>query len=396
MAPRSIWNGTITFGLVARPGQALLGDRVEERSTSTRSTSRDGARIEHRRICPKEDKEVPNDEIVKGYEVSEGKYVVLEQGRDQGGGRRPRQGHRRRALRRRAPRSTRSSTRRPTTSGPRDDAEDAYRLLHRGAASGPAGPGSAASSSTTASTWSPSARSTTCSRCTRCASTTRSSTAATSTSPAPRPQAEPARDRDGGKLVESLDDELRPRASYEDTYREAVLERDQAQGRGQGDRPGARTRSPSTATTSWPRSRRASDGEDAEWRARSGPARSASASSTCRCSWSAPRATSTCTSTSCTRRTSGADRAAPGLREGGQGGRLRGGRPRLRATTASRSSSPTRSSASAEPRKTRTIEIESFVDLDDDRPDLLRPPLLPGPGRRQRRARCGPTSCSSR
>lgn len=38
----------------------------------------DGARIEHKRICPKEDKEVPYKEIVKGYEVSEGKYVVLE------------------------------------------------------------------------------------------------------------------------------------------------------------------------------------------------------------------------------------------------------------------------------------------------------------------------------
>jgi DNA end-binding protein Ku len=38
----------------------------------------DGARIEHKRICPKEDKEVPFKEIVKGYEVSDGKYVVLE------------------------------------------------------------------------------------------------------------------------------------------------------------------------------------------------------------------------------------------------------------------------------------------------------------------------------
>lgn len=41
--------------------------------------AKDGARIEHRRICPKEDKEVPYKEIVKGYEVSEDKFVVLEQ-----------------------------------------------------------------------------------------------------------------------------------------------------------------------------------------------------------------------------------------------------------------------------------------------------------------------------
>lgn len=38
----------------------------------------DEAKIEHRRICPKEDKEVPFKEIVKGYEVAERKYVVLD------------------------------------------------------------------------------------------------------------------------------------------------------------------------------------------------------------------------------------------------------------------------------------------------------------------------------
>jgi DNA end-binding protein Ku len=39
---------------------------------------RDGAPIEHRRVCSKEDKEVPYKEVVKGYEVSSGRYVVLE------------------------------------------------------------------------------------------------------------------------------------------------------------------------------------------------------------------------------------------------------------------------------------------------------------------------------
>jgi DNA end-binding protein Ku len=38
----------------------------------------DGARIEHKRICAKEGKEVPYKEIVGGYEYAEGKYVVLE------------------------------------------------------------------------------------------------------------------------------------------------------------------------------------------------------------------------------------------------------------------------------------------------------------------------------
>jgi DNA end-binding protein Ku len=39
--------------------------------------AKDGAQIEHRRVCPKEDKEVPNDEIVKGYELSNGGFVEL-------------------------------------------------------------------------------------------------------------------------------------------------------------------------------------------------------------------------------------------------------------------------------------------------------------------------------
>ena len=39
-----------------------------------------------------------------------------------------------------------------------------------------------------------------------------------------------------------------------------------------------------------------------------------------------------------------------------------------------------------EPKKTKTIEIEEFVDLDGDRPDLLRPPLLPRARHRRRKA----------
>ena len=38
----------------------------------------DGARIEHQRFCAKEDKEVPYKEVVKGYEVATGEYVVLD------------------------------------------------------------------------------------------------------------------------------------------------------------------------------------------------------------------------------------------------------------------------------------------------------------------------------
>jgi DNA end-binding protein Ku len=77
MALRSIWNGTIAFAGVFVPIKVHSG--TEDKTVHFHEVHvDDGARIEHKRICPKEDKEVPYKEIVKGYEVSEGKYVVLE------------------------------------------------------------------------------------------------------------------------------------------------------------------------------------------------------------------------------------------------------------------------------------------------------------------------------
>src|SRR3954464_4934765 len=76
-APKSIWNGTIAFGGVYVP--VKVHSATEDKTVHFHEVHvDDGARIEHKRICPKEDKEVPFKEIVKGYEVSEGKYVVLE------------------------------------------------------------------------------------------------------------------------------------------------------------------------------------------------------------------------------------------------------------------------------------------------------------------------------
>ncbi|MGE5617570.1 MAG: Ku protein [Candidatus Woesearchaeota archaeon] len=75
--PKSIWNGTITFGMVSVP--IKLYSATESKTVHFREVhAKDGAGIEHRRMCPKEDREVPYKEIVKGYEVSTAKYVVLE------------------------------------------------------------------------------------------------------------------------------------------------------------------------------------------------------------------------------------------------------------------------------------------------------------------------------
>jgi DNA end-binding protein Ku len=74
--PRSIWNGTIAFGLVTVPIKVYSA--TESKSVHFHQVHlADGARIEHRRVCPEDGEEVPADELVKGYEVREGEFVEL-------------------------------------------------------------------------------------------------------------------------------------------------------------------------------------------------------------------------------------------------------------------------------------------------------------------------------
>jgi DNA end-binding protein Ku len=76
MPPRSIWNGTIAFGLVAVPIKVYSA--TESRTVHFREVhAKDGSRIEHRRICPKDGKTVDKDEIVKGYQLSARKWVEV-------------------------------------------------------------------------------------------------------------------------------------------------------------------------------------------------------------------------------------------------------------------------------------------------------------------------------
>lgn len=76
MARRSIWNGTITFGLVNVPVKVFSA--TEDRTVHFHEVhAADGSRIEHRRICPKDGKEVDKDHVVKGFEVKKGEWVEL-------------------------------------------------------------------------------------------------------------------------------------------------------------------------------------------------------------------------------------------------------------------------------------------------------------------------------
>ena len=76
MARRSIWNGTISFGLVNVPVKVFSA--TEDRAVHFHEVhAADGSRIEHRRICPKDGRQIDNRHIVKGYEVKKGEWVEL-------------------------------------------------------------------------------------------------------------------------------------------------------------------------------------------------------------------------------------------------------------------------------------------------------------------------------
>ena len=73
--PRSLWAGTLSFGLVNVP-VALYSAARDLDLHFHQLHAKDGARIETRRFCKKEDKEVPYEEIGKGYDL-DGQQVVL-------------------------------------------------------------------------------------------------------------------------------------------------------------------------------------------------------------------------------------------------------------------------------------------------------------------------------
>jgi DNA end-binding protein Ku len=76
--PRSIWKGAISFGLVNIPVELHTAVRSEARISFRQLHKKDLAPIKYDRVCSKEEKSVPYDEIVKGYEYSKGKFVVME------------------------------------------------------------------------------------------------------------------------------------------------------------------------------------------------------------------------------------------------------------------------------------------------------------------------------
>jgi DNA end-binding protein Ku len=74
--PRAIWSGSLSFGLVNVP-VALLSATRDVQVHFHQLDSQDNTPIEVRRYCSLEDIEVPYEEVVKGYEIEDDKYVML-------------------------------------------------------------------------------------------------------------------------------------------------------------------------------------------------------------------------------------------------------------------------------------------------------------------------------
>ena len=75
---RPIWNGHITFGLISIPVSLHSATEASEHVSFRMLHRKDKARIVYKKFCSKEDKEVPNDEIVKGYELDDDEYALVE------------------------------------------------------------------------------------------------------------------------------------------------------------------------------------------------------------------------------------------------------------------------------------------------------------------------------
>jgi DNA end-binding protein Ku len=73
---RAIWKGSISFGLVNIPIALYPATRREELKFRL-LRAKDLSPVNYKRVAEKDGKEVPWDEIVKGYEYEKGKYVLL-------------------------------------------------------------------------------------------------------------------------------------------------------------------------------------------------------------------------------------------------------------------------------------------------------------------------------
>ncbi len=73
---RPVWKGALSFGLVNIPVRMYSAAREKELSFVLLH-KKDLSQVRYARICKAEEKEVPWEEIVKGYEYEKGDFVVI-------------------------------------------------------------------------------------------------------------------------------------------------------------------------------------------------------------------------------------------------------------------------------------------------------------------------------
>lgn len=75
---RAIWSGHLSFGLVSIPVGLHSAVEASERVAFRQLHRKDLAPIRYKKFCSKENREVTNAEIVRGYEVAKGRYATVE------------------------------------------------------------------------------------------------------------------------------------------------------------------------------------------------------------------------------------------------------------------------------------------------------------------------------
>jgi DNA end-binding protein Ku len=74
--PRAIWTGSISFGLVNVP--VRMYSAIEEKDLHFNYVHEpDGSRIGYQKVCKDEERPVPDDEIVKAFEIEKGEWVYM-------------------------------------------------------------------------------------------------------------------------------------------------------------------------------------------------------------------------------------------------------------------------------------------------------------------------------
>ena len=77
MGTRSIWNGSISFGLVNIPIKLFtVSDSTNEYSFN--QLDKKGHKIQYKKWCPIEEREISYEEIRKGYKIAKDEYVIIE------------------------------------------------------------------------------------------------------------------------------------------------------------------------------------------------------------------------------------------------------------------------------------------------------------------------------